>query len=1153
MKIISDKIQQNPALTQSLAHLIAGRTPVAVTGMGAVSRAVFCHAFSQALGQKALVIVPDEDTASKAALDLSAFFENVRILPARDIDFFASATRSRGWEYMRLETLAQVASGKCDAVVATPEALLQYTVRPEHLQSRTFTLKTGDTLSREDIVTRLIAGGYTRCELIEGKGQFAVRGGIVDIFPVSCESPIRLELWGDEIDSLGTFDVSTQRRSENIDEITIAPAAELAPGFEGKACLAEKLEVFIKRGRARGEDISRFTADLDALQNGIFTAYDRYAPVLADFYCSFFDYEQCRFDMCAFIYDEPKITTHIKGYYSLLDEDIKSCLEKGILPPECACPIPEKEIFYRRVGQMPCVMLDNFAHSYEQLKPRAVYPFTAKQLSGFSGNTSQLSDDIRGYLGSGFNVILAVAGENRIEPMREILSREGIASHTDAARLRERTVLVVNARLSAGAEFTSEKIALLCDTETVHTRKAKPKKASNAERIKSYNDLHVGDFIVHYMHGIGQYLGIEKLTVSGVTKDYIKIRYAGADALYIPTNQLDQISKYISADSGADVKLSKIGSSEWEKTKSRVKKAVADMADKLINLYAEREKIRGFAFNPDTEWQKDFEAQFPYDETDDQLRSAQEIKKDMEKPVPMDRLLCGDVGFGKTEVALRAVFKCVSDGKQAAILVPTTILAWQHYETILKRFANVPVNIEVMSRYRTKKQQEEIARKLRRGEIDIIVGTHRLLQKDVEFKALGLVVVDEEQRFGVAHKERLKEITKEVDVLTLTATPIPRTLNMALSGIRDMSLLEEPPKERQTVATYVLEHDDTMLAEAMRQELRRSGQILYLYNRVEGIQNKAAKIQKMLPDAHVAFAHGKMSEAELSEIWEGVVAGEIDVLVCTTIIETGIDLPNANTLIIEDADRLGLSQLYQLRGRVGRSHRRAYCYLTYRKGRVLTEDAEKRLSAIKEFTEFGSGFKIAMRDLEIRGAGNVLGAQQHGHMEAVGYDLYVKLLDNAVKARKGEDALPERECVFDLNISAHIPFEYIESAEQRIDIYKKIATLSTSEDYYDMTEELLDRFGEIPETVDTLCRISLIRNMGTRCHIKEIYEEKGRVAFSADSFDLERLSAAADELSGRMTYIPSTPPVVTVLAKRGNTLIDEAEIFLNLYKKDGAK
>ncbi len=1147
--IISEKIKENPSFCEALGQIIAGRTPIAVTGMGAVSRAVFCHAFSQKAGMRALVIVPDEDTAAKAAADLSAFFENVRILPARDIDFFQAGARSRGWEYMRLETLSQLSQNKCDAVIATPEALLQYTVSPENIKLRTFEMKVGDTLSREEIVSRLVHGGYTRCDLIEGKGQFAVRGGIIDIFPVSAEAPIRLELWGDEIDSMGTFDLATQRRSENIDSAVIAPAIELALSKDGQEKLEQRLRSFIKKADAHAEDASRLRADLEALQSGTFTAFDRYAGAMTEQYCTFFDYDICKYDMCAFLYDEPKITAHIKGYYGLLEEDIKSCLERGLLPADCGAPLAEKELFYRKISQMPALMLDSFAHSYESARPRAVYPFTAKQLSGFSGNTAQLLEDVRGYIGNGFNVVLAVAGSGRVDTVCGLLSREGIATYTQGETLRKNAVLVVNAHLSAGAEFTAEKVALLCDTEAVRTRRVKPKKAKSAERIKSYNDLHIGDFIVHYVHGIGQYLGIEKLTVSGVTKDFIKIRYSGADALYIPTNQLDQISKYVSADSGAAVKLSKIGGNEWEKTKSRVKKAVADMADKLIALYAERENIRGFAFSPDTEWQKDFEAQFPYEETDDQLTSAREIKKDMEKPVPMDRLLCGDVGFGKTEVALRAVFKCVSDGRQAAILVPTTILAWQHYETILKRFANVPVNIEVMSRYRTKKQQEEIARKLRRGEIDIIIGTHRLLQKDVQFKALGLVVVDEEQRFGVVHKERLKELTKEVDVLTLTATPIPRTLNMALSGIRDMSLLEEPPRERQTVATYVLEHDDTILAEAMRQELRRSGQILYLYNRVEGIQNKAAKIQKLLPDANIAFAHGKMSESELSAIWEGVVAGEIDVLVCTTIIETGIDLPNANTLIIEDADRLGLSQLYQLRGRVGRSHRRAYCYLTYRRGKVLTEEAEKRLSAIKEFTEFGSGFKIAMRDLEIRGAGNVLGAQQHGHMEAVGYDLYVKLLENAVKEKKGEEALPERECLFDLNISAHIPFDYIESAEQRIDIYKKIATLSTSEDYYDMTDELLDRFGEIPEEVDSLCRISLIRNLGTRCRIKEIYEENGRAAFTAAAFNLEKLALAADELSGRMTYIPSTPPVVTINPARGNSLLDEAEIFLNLYSQ----
>ena len=642
-----------------------------------------------------------------------------------------------------------------------------------------------------------------------------------------------------------------------------------------------------------------------------------------------------------------------------------------------------------------------------------------------------------------------------------------------------------------------------------------------------------GDYVVHAAHGIGVFEGIVKREVLGVPKDYIKIRYQGTDTLFVPVTQLDLVSKYIGKSEDGVVRLSKLGSAEWQKTRSRVRAAVADMAEELTALYKKRLSAVGFSFSPDTDWQRDFELRFPYEETDDQLRCIAEIKSDMESSRPMDRLLCGDVGFGKTEVALRAAFKCVNDSKQCAVLVPTTILAWQHYQTFTHRLEGFPVKVELLSRFRTPKQQAEIIKDLRRGQIDIIIGTHRLLQKDVEYHDLGLCIIDEEQRFGVAHKERFKELRESVDVLTLSATPIPRTLSMAMSGIRDMSIIEEAPQDRHPVQTYVIEQDWGILTEALRRELRRGGQAFYLHNRVESIDGCAAKLREFLPDARIAVAHGKMTEEQLSRIWQGLVDREIDILVCTTIIETGVDVPNCNTLIIEDADRMGLSQLYQLRGRVGRSGRRAYAYFTFRRGKALSEISEKRLEAIREFTSFGSGFRIAMRDLEIRGAGNILGSAQHGQMEAVGYDLYLRLLGDAIREQKGEKPVENLECLVDIQIEAHIPEKYIPSLAQRIDIYKKIAAIRSEEDWSDTMDELCDRFGEPPRSVEGLLDVALIRSRAAALGVREIDQRVGSLLFYSDRIDRGDLLALTKALPGRVLMNAGAKPYLTVKLQKG--------------------
>lgn len=694
-------------------------------------------------------------------------------------------------------------------------------------------------------------------------------------------------------------------------------------------------------------------------------------------------------------------------------------------------------------------------------------------------------------------------------------------------------------------EYPQLKLAVISHAKTGSSRK-KPAKAKKGG-IKNISDLNVGDYVVHVSHGIGIFEGIVKRDIHGVVKDYIKIRYAGSDMLFVPVTQLDLVTKYIGGKEDSVVKLNKLNSAEWAKTRARVKKAVKDMADELIKLYAKREAAQGYAFGPDTDWQNDFERRFPYDETDDQLRCIQEIKDDMEKPSPMDRLLCGDVGFGKTEVAIRAAFKCVMDGKQCAVLVPTTILAWQHYQTFRKRMEGFPVKVDILSRFRTPREQEQVLEELRRGQVDIVVGTHRLVQKDVKFKDLGLCIIDEEQRFGVKHKESFKEMRNNVDVLTLSATPIPRTLNMAMSGIRDMSTIEEAPQDRQPVQTYVMEHDWGILVQAISKELRRGGQVFYLHNRVDTIDRCAATIQQFLPDATVVVAHGKMSEEQLSKVWKRLLDHEIDILVCTTIIETGVDVSNCNTLIIEDADRLGLSQLYQIRGRVGRSSRRAFAYLTVTKGKALTDVATKRLEAIREFTTFGSGFRIAMRDLEIRGAGNILGAQQHGHMEAVGYEMYLKMLSEAVAVAKGEKPeVQNTECLVDIRIGAHIPEDYIESLPQRIDIYKKIASVENEKDASDIIDELIDRFGTPPEAVKGLVDVSLLRNMAAGLGIREISQRTDSLLFYPETVDMQAASRLAAGLKGRVMLNAGAKPYLAVKVAKGEKPVDTMRLALTM-------
>ena len=798
--------------------------------------------------------------------------------------------------------------------------------------------------------------------------------------------------------------------------------------------------------------------------------------------------------------------------------------------------------------------MDTFTRSLNEVPLKELVQITASQLSTWSGEYAILKDDVEDYMKTGFCCVVFAGTPRGAQALADDLRQDFSADLVqDVPAITPGKIYVLEGTLSAGMEYPQLKLAIISHAKTGVSRTRAPKQKKGGH-IKNLSDLNVGDYVVHVSHGIGIFEGIVKREIHGVVKDYIKIRYAGTDMLFVPVTQMDLVTKYIGGKEEGIVKLNKLNSAEWAKTRARVKKAVKDMADELIKLYAKREASKGYAFGQDTDWQNDFERRFPYDETDDQLRCIQEIKADMERPVPMDRLLCGDVGFGKTEVAIRAAFKCVMDGKQCAVLVPTTILAWQHYQTFRNRMEGFPVKVDILSRFRTPREQEQVLEELRRGQIDVIIGTHRLVQKDVKFKDLGLCIIDEEQRFGVKHKETFKEMRNNVDVLTLSATPIPRTLNMAMSGIRDMSTIEEAPQDRQPVQTYVMEHDWGILTQAMNKELRRGGQVFYLHNRVDTIDSCAATIQKLIPDAVVVVAHGKMSEEQLSKVWKRLLDHEIDILVCTTIIETGVDVSNCNTLIIEDADRLGLSQLYQIRGRVGRSSRRAFAYLTVTKGKALTDVATKRLEAIREFTTFGSGFRIAMRDLEIRGAGNILGAQQHGHMEAVGYEMYLKMLSDAVAVAKGEKPDTQAtECQVDIRIGAHIPEDYIESLPQRIDIYKKIASVENDQDALDITDELIDRFGDPPESVKGLIDVSLLRNKAASLGIKEISQRTDSLLFYPEVVDMEAASRLAANLKGRVMLNAGAKPYLAVRVLKGEKPVDTMRLALDAMSPDAPR
>lgn len=1157
MRSFTGLLKDNPEYKSIGYDIKKGMTPLGILGLPLTPKSHMISSIVDDTGKSALVVTDDESSAVKICADLEAMGAKAFMYPAADRSFRSDENRSRDYERKRLGVLERAADGDFDAIVCCVEAAMQYTVPKSVLREKSAVIKIGGEPGRDRLVSALSAAGYARADMVEGEGQFSVRGSVVDFFPPDSPMPVRVELWGDTIDSMAYFDVFTQRRGDTAQEIKLSPASEII--VDDSNVLADKIVNLATSLRGKKNDAARekLFADAETLRSGVrLGSYDKYLNLVYEKCDTIFDY--CR-DSLLFVCESHNVKERASSASKLLNEDIKMMFEDGVLCKGLdAFSLKWSDVasYYEK---MRVIYLDNFARGSFDTPVKDLITVNARQTSPWEGSLTVLADDLKPDMQRGYTAVILAGTQKAAKSLCEDLNDDGFKCNYYSAApsfFIKGTVNIIAGALSFGMDYPGEKIRVVTagryKSGGVKKASGKNKFHDISKGLHSIEELQRGDFVVHSVHGIGVFDGITEMTVSGVTKDYIKIKYAGSDVLYVPVTQLDLVSKYIGPhdEDGKGVKVNRLGSGDWKKTKAKVKGAVRDMAKELLALYAKRHNTKGYQFSPDIDMQSDFERRFEFDETDDQLRCIYEIKQDMEKPYPMDRLLCGDVGFGKTEVALRAAFKCIADGKQCAILVPTTILALQHYRTIMRRFEGFPVNVEMLSRFRTAKQQTAIIKDLAAGNIDVIVGTHRLISKDVKFRDLGLVIIDEEQRFGVAQKEKFKTLYPAVDVLTLSATPIPRTLNMAMTGIRDMSVIEEAPLDRSPVQTYVLEHDMGILAEAMEKELRRGGQIYYLYNRVENINEKAAEIHALLPDAVIGVAHGKMAEEELSEVWRQLLDGEINILVCTTIIETGVDVPNVNTLIIENADRMGLAQLHQIRGRVGRSSRRAFAYFTFRKDKELSEIAQRRLSAIREYTEFGSGFKIAMKDLEIRGAGNILGAKQHGHLEAVGYDMYLQLLSEAVQEEQGEAPKePERECLIDIRIDAHIPESYIDSIPQRLAMYRKIAAVRSEEQASDVLDELIDRYGEPPECVRGLITVSLVRNAAMKHKIYEIGQRGDNLLLYCDAINPEIIGTLSKAMRGRILVNASSKPYVSVKTAAGENPLDTLRVVIKLLDK----
>ncbi|SHN37497.1 transcription-repair coupling factor [Gracilibacillus kekensis] len=1092
-----------------------------VSGLSGSARSMFTSMVQQASNKKTIIVTHQLTQAQQLYDDMLEFTDQqeVHLYPVNELLASELAIASPELLSQRIAALTNWLNAKSGILIAPVAALKRMLPPVEYWQEYQLAFQLDGVINIETTVQKLVDMGYVRQDMTASPGEFSLRGGILDIFPLTEEQPIRVELFDDEIDSIRYFDSESQRSLDKVKQVTVVPATELLLKDSDLVAAAQKLEKSLadtlKKIKNKSDQqvlTETIYADIDRLhQCERFQEIRKYASFFYKKTYSLLDYLSSD---GLIVLDE---MSRIQETANHLDDEeqewLKDNLQRGKAVRDMKLSYDWLEVWNNMEQQK--LFLSVFLRHIPNTNPVNIVNVSCRAMQQFHGQMNLLQNEMDRWHKGDFSVIILAPNQSRMEKIQSVLEDYQMATTISESlpELPLAQTVITQGNISGGFELPMHKIAVITENELFKQkvpRKKRKQKISNAERIKSYQELQIGDYVVHANHGIGRYIGIETLEVNGLHKDFMLVRYSGDDKLFVPIDQIDLVQKYVGSE-GKEPKLYRLGGNDWKKVKSKVQSRVEDIADDLMKLYAEREAAKGFAFAPDSEMQRDFEASFPYQETEDQLRCIEEIKQDMEQERPMDRLLCGDVGYGKTEVAIRAAFKAIAEGKQVAILVPTTILAQQHYETVLERFQDYPINIGLLSRFRTRKQQTETLKGLKTGTVDLVIGTHRLLSKDVIYKDLGLLVVDEEQRFGVKHKEKIKQLKTNVDVLTLTATPIPRTLHMSMLGVRDLSVIETPPENRFPIQTYVMEYNGPLVREAIEREIARGGQVFFLYNRVDSIDRIAQEIQALVEDARVAVAHGQMNESELENVMFSFLDGEADVLVSTTIIETGVDIPNVNTLIVYDADRMGLSQLYQLRGRVGRSNRVAYAYFTYQKDKILTEVSEKRLQAIKEFTELGSGFKIAMRDLSIRGAGNILGSQQHGFIDSVGFDMYSQMLNEAVEAKKQGKPVEEVkpfEVELDLKIDAYIPDEYIPDEKQKIDMYKRFQAVYSQEDIHDLREELIDRFGDYPEEVENLFHVSTLKMMSKHERIESITERKQKIEVMVEDERSQELDGA---------------------------------------------
>ena len=1129
------------------------KSPIDISGLTDVGMIQILLGINEYAKKPIALITYNEIQAKQIVDNLKAFTDKVIFFPKKEIVTYDYIAESKNLPYERIDALNKIKEKRIPIIVTTIESLMQKLPSKETLYKNTINLKIGEVYSLEKIKQKLVSLGYVRCDLIEGRGQFSVRGGILDV-SLDDKIGVRIEFWGDEVDSIRNFAIVSQRSINTLDKVEIYPAHEYI--------LESKIEDICKKIRKNITDDKQeeiIEEDIEQIKAGNYISkIDKYFDCFYDKQDTLIDYLKENYVIA--VDDESKVNQRAINILQDINNLSRTLLEKEKIVPQALNGMLTYDVLDEKLEKSNKTIL--YLNKQDSVTKRQAekYRFEYREINYYKSEIENLFEDLKKLLKDNKNVYILVDNKEKTKKLRDILEKQEIPSKieekldkTIIVKSKEKIVTISIGKISSGFENYEINQVVISADDLIDGGKKKRTVANKAykegEKVV-FADLKVGDYVVHKTYGIGIYIGVNTITADGTTKDYIKIKYQNDDILYVPTNQLDSIRKYIGGDA-IQPKINKLGSKEWTETKAKVKKNLRAVARELIELYAKREKAKGFAFSKDTPWQAEFEAKFPYQETDDQLRCIDEVKKDMEISRPMDRLLCGDVGYGKTEVAIRAAFKAVMDQKQVAYLVPTTVLADQQYQEFKNRMKDFPIKIELLNRFRTAKQQKDTIKKLKLGEVDIVIGTHRLLSKDVEFKDIGLLIIDEEHRFGVKAKEKIKQYKANIDVLTMTATPIPRTMHMSIVGIRDMSVIYEPPQNRKPVQTYVLEYDTEVVKEAITKELERNGQVFYIFNNVENIQKKADMISRLVPEAIVSYAHGRMTGTQIEDIMKDFIDGKSNVLVCTTILESGIDIPNANTIIVENADRMGLAQLYQIRGRVGRSDRQAYAYITYKRDKMLSEVADKRLKAIKEFTEFGSGFKIAMRDLEIRGAGSLLGEIQSGHLEQVGYDTYCNLLNEVVKEMKGEEVEEDIDIQIDLNVTSYIPDEYISDSAQKIEIYQNIALCKNEEDIQNEIDEIIDRFGNMPPELENLLDIARIKYLAKNFYITKIMSRRAAVVFT---FEQSKFSVDVEELvkqyRNRIKFSPGVKPMITLEIGTTNErqILNDVQEFLKVLK-----